>query len=186
MRKLIILTLLISGCGQTNRTVQQQIFDDYLLIHFNSWSDAIGRNYVPEFYYELGDTVRLRSELGMLAYPTDTTTVIELDDDNYYIILDSGTLVNITSEPKKFAFDAQVLLNDSTYNGAIFIDRFLNAQWGEDFLNEQRKSLLEQLLRLKETGLSELSTKYEVSEDSILTLISNEYYERTGRRGINY
>ncbi len=122
----------------------------------------------------------------MLVYPTDTTKVIELDDDNYYINLDSGTLVNITSKPKKFAFDAQVLLKDSTFNGAIFIDQFLNAQWGEDFLNEQRKNLLEQLFRLKKAGLSELSTKYELSEDSVLSLISYEYFERTGRRGINY
>ncbi|MEQ9378131.1 MAG: hypothetical protein RIG68_23275 [Imperialibacter sp.] len=186
MRKIIILLIILAACEQPSQTVQQQVFDDFLLLHFNSWGDAIGRNYVPEFSHELGDTVRLRSELGMLVYPTDTTKVIELDDDNYYIILDSGTLLNITSEPKKFAFDAQVLLNDSTYNGAIFIDRFINAQWGEDFLNQQRKNLLEQLFRLKNTGLFELSTKYELSEDSILTLISYEYFERTGRRGINY
>lgn len=186
MRKIIILLTILAACEQPSKTVQQQVFDDYLLLHFNSWGDAIGRNYVPEFYHELGDTVRLRSELGMLVYPTDTTKVIELDDDNYYIILDSGTLLNITSEPENLAFDAQVLLNDSTYNGAIFIDRFLNAQWGEDFLNQQRKNLLEQLSRLKNTRLSGLSTKYELSEDSILTLISYEYFERTGRRGINY
>jgi hypothetical protein len=72
MRKLILLAIIFTACGQNSKTVQQQVFDEYMLIHFNSWSDAMGRNYVPEFYYELGDTVRLRSELSMLVIPSDT------------------------------------------------------------------------------------------------------------------
>ncbi|MEQ8582014.1 MAG: hypothetical protein RIC30_03935 [Marinoscillum sp.] len=186
MRKFIILLIVLAACEEPSKTVQQQVFDDYLLLHFNSWGDAIGKNYVPEFYYEPGDTVRLKSELPLLVFPSDTTTVIELDDRDRFITLDSGTLINVTSEHKKYSFRAEVLLNDTTYKGAIFTDRFLNAQWSEDFLNEQRKNLLEQLFRLKSSGLSELSTEYELSEDSILTLISYEYFERTGRRGINY
>lgn len=186
MRNFIILLLILAACEQPKKTVQQQVFDEYLLLHFNSWGDAIGKNYVPEFYYKIGDTVRLRSELGMLVFPTDTTTVIELDDQDSFVDLDSGTLITITSERKKFSFHAEAILKDSTYKGAIFTNQFKNAQWGEDFLNEQRKNLLEQLIRLKKEGLSELSTKYELSADSILTLISYEYFERTGRRGINY
>lgn len=186
MRNFIILLLILSACEQPNKTVQQQVFDDYLLLHFNSWDDAIGKNYVPEFYYRIADTVRLRSKLGMLVFPTDTITVIELDDRDRFIDLDSGTLITITSEHKKFSFHAEAILNDTTYKGAIFTDQFLNAQWGEDFLNEQRKNLLEQLIRFKKEGLSELSTKYELNEDSVLSLISYEYFERTGRRGINY
>lgn len=186
MRKFIILLVVLAACEQPSKTVQQQVFDDYLLLHFNSWGDAIGKNYVPEFYYESGDSVRLKSELGMLVFPSDTTTLIELDDRNRFITLDSGTLISIISEQKKLSFDAQAFVNDSTYKGAIFTDQFLNAQWGEDFLNGQRKNLFEQLVRLKKSGLSELSRKYELSEDSILTLIGYEYFARTGRHGINY
>mgnify|MGYP001166548923 CR=1 FL=1 len=186
MRTIFILILIFIACEQPSKTVQQQVFDDYLLLHFNSWGDAIGKNYVPEFYYEIGDTIRLRSKLEMLVIPRDTTTVIELDDRDRFIDLDSGTLIVITSKHKKLSFQAETILKDTAYIGVVFTDQFLNAQWGEDFLNDQRKNLLEELFRLKNIGLSQLERNYGLSKDSILTLISYEYFERTGRRGINY
>jgi hypothetical protein len=73
-------------------------------------------------------------------------------------------LINITSEEKKFTFEVQVGVADTVYKGIIWTDNFLDAQWGEDHLNRNRKGLIEQLVRLKKEGLVELSTKYELSK----------------------
>lgn len=82
-RNLILLTIVLASCGQPVKSVQQQVFDDYLLIHFQSWSEAMASNYVPDFDYESGDTIRSTSQLNMLIIPNDTTTQIVLADEKH-------------------------------------------------------------------------------------------------------
>jgi hypothetical protein len=185
MKAFISMALVIIGCGQSSKSVQQQVFDDYLLLHFKSWNDAKGRNYVPDFYYEPGDTIRLQTKLSMLIIPNDTETKIVLDDKNN-LELDSGTLITFISEAKNSSVGVMVNINDSTFKGILSTNAILEAELGETHLNTDTQKLVEQLAKFKKDDLTELSTKYNLSKDSILHLISDEYFRRTGRRGTNY
>lgn len=77
-------------------------------------------------------------------------------------------------------------VGDTTFQGIAMTEQILVAQWGQDYLTRNREELLNDLITAKKVGLRKLSKEYELSEDSILTLISNEFFVRTGRRGINY
>ena len=61
----ILIILSIAICCNSEKKIQQQVFDDYILNHFTAWSDAMGMNYVPEFYYKAGDSLQLESETSL-------------------------------------------------------------------------------------------------------------------------
>lgn len=100
--------------------------------------------------------------------------------------LDSGTLIQFSSDGRNSSsVEIKVDIDDTTYKGQLWTEQVLEDEWGEYQLKNNRRNLIKEINRLKRQGLSELSKKYDLSEDSILTLITYEYYARTGRQ-INY
>lgn len=184
MRYLIAFLTLLTACQQAPKTLQQKIFDEYLLTRLDSWKEARQKIDVPIFNYESGDTVKLLSELRMLKKSDDGVIPIKLTPKNF-IRLDSGTVIEFSGSENNLAIDVIVSVDTTIYHGVIWTNEFHDAQWGKVMANKKRMFFLDELNDQQQSNLIQLSNKYKTSKDSILLLVKNEYFERTGKKWIN-
>lgn len=175
MKYLICLTIILASCQQAPVSKKQLIFEAYLLKHTESWYKARERVDVPIFDFKKGDTVRLQSELKIVRIPEDGRVPLKIRPQDF-IHLDSGTVLQFTTSEK-----VVVTIDSVEHNGWVLYNEFLNAQYGKLMANKKRMFFIRELKNEHNSIIKSLSQEFNTPMDSIISIIKQGYYAKTGR-----
>ena len=136
--------------------------------------------------YHINDTIELKSDVWLLIIPNDTIEDIPLTPENFRDFKESTRILLVTANTTKFykhVFEFITLDSDSTIRGIINSDDLAICQEGSLSPVTEKNMFLQKIMDEQnrfDERISQLADKYNMTEDSLLSVLAKQYYAITG------
>ncbi|QSE97986.1 hypothetical protein [Fulvivirga lutea] len=172
MRQLLIIALIFIGaCNQ--RTTDEELYDQYMRIYYNSWKQPRTKNWTSEqlFNPNIGDTIILNLDQYILTNYSDSVV-----QGGIGFKLLSGTQIYITDISDHFV----EVKTQTDSLGLIEIDRLKDDLTNKGYL-QLFKQNYEQINKERIKRVEELMSQNNLSPEDFYNKLAEEHSKRTGK-----